>query len=38
MAVISKPTDINKVWASAGDVLTPSDTKIATGWQVEIYQ
>ena len=36
MAVISKPTDINKVWASAGDVLTPSDTKIATGWQVEI--
>jgi hypothetical protein len=36
MATISKPTDINKIWASAGDVLAPSDSKIATGWSVEI--
>lgn len=36
MAEISKPSDINKIWASAGDVLAPSDSKIATGWQVEI--
>lgn len=36
MAAISKPVDINKVWASGGDVLTPSDTKIASGWGVEI--
>lgn len=36
MAEINKPSDINKIWASAGDVLAPSDSKIATGWQVEI--
>lgn len=36
MAEITKPADINKIWASAGDVLAPSDSKIATGWQVEI--
>lgn len=36
MSQISKPTDINKIWASGGDVLTPSDTKIATGWVVEV--
>lgn len=36
MAVIPKPTDINKIWASAGDVIAPSDSKISTGWQVEI--
>lgn len=36
MAEISKPVDINKIWASAGDILAPSDSKIATGWQVEI--
>lgn len=36
MAEINKPLDINKIWASAGDVLAPSDSKIATGWQVEI--
>lgn len=36
MAEITKPSDINKIWASAGDVLAPSDSKIATGWQVEI--
>lgn len=36
MAEIQKPSDINKIWASSGDVLAPSDSKIATGWQVEI--
>jgi hypothetical protein len=36
MAEITKPSDINKIWASAGDVLAPSDSKIATGWAVEI--
>lgn len=36
MAEINKPSDINKIWASAGDVLAPSDGKIATGWSVEI--
>lgn len=36
MAEINKPSDINKIWASVGDVLAPSDSKIATGWQVEI--
>lgn len=36
MAEITKPVDINKIWASAGDILAPSDSKIATGWQVEI--
>lgn len=36
MAEINKPSDINKIWASAGDVLAPSDSKIATGWAVEI--
>jgi hypothetical protein len=36
MAEITKPADINKIWAAAGDVLAPSDSKIATGWQVEI--
>lgn len=36
MTAISKPTDLNKIWASGGDVLTPSDSKIGTGWEVEI--
>ncbi len=36
MPVITKPVDINKIWAATGDVLTPSDTKISQGWQVEI--
>ena len=36
MAEILKPSDINKIWASAGDVLAPSDSKISTGWAVEI--
>lgn len=36
MAEINKPSDINKIWASAGDVLAPSDSKISTGWAAEI--
>lgn len=36
MTEINKPSDINKIWASAGDVLAPSDSKISTGWAVEI--
>lgn len=36
MAEQLKPSDINKVWASGGDVLTPTDSKITTGWEVEI--
>jgi hypothetical protein len=32
MAEINKPTDLNKIWASSGAVLTPDDTKIALGW------
>lgn len=36
MPNIIKPTDINKIWSASGDVLAPSDTKIAQGWGVEI--
>lgn len=36
MANIDKPTNLSKVWASGGDVLTPSDAKIGTGWEIEI--
>ena len=36
MAEILKPSDINKVWSSGGDIIAPSDTKIASGWAVEI--
>lgn len=36
MAEISKPSDINKIWSSSGDTISPSDTKIQTGWVVEI--
>lgn len=36
MAEIQKPLGINKIWAAGGDILAPSDSKIATGWQVEI--
>ena len=35
MAEITKP-DLSLVWASAGDVLKPSDSKIQSGWAVEI--
>lgn len=36
MAQINKPSDINKIWSASGDILAPSDSKISTGWQVEI--
>lgn len=36
MALITKPVDINKIWAASGDVLAPSDAKISGGWAVEI--
>lgn len=32
---ISKP-DVNQVWASAGEVLKPTDSKIQQGWEAEI--
>lgn len=35
MAEIIKPTDLNKIWASAGAIVAPDDAKIATGWIVE---
>lgn len=36
MPQITKPSNLNLTWASAGDVLDPGNTKYATGWQVEI--
>lgn len=36
MAEINKPSDINKIWAAGGDIETPADTKIDTGWVEEI--
>jgi len=36
MAIITKPSDINKIWAATGDNIPPPDTKISTGWEVEI--
>lgn len=36
MPVITKPTDLSLIWASAGDVLDPGNTKYATGWEAEI--
>lgn len=36
MAFNSKPSGMNIVWASAGDILNPGDTKYQTGWGVEI--
>ena len=35
MPEITKPTDLNKVWASSGAIVVPDDAKIATGWIVE---
>lgn len=35
MAEINKP-DLSNLWASSGDVLKPSDSKIQTGWTAEI--
>lgn len=36
MAEISKPSKMGVIWASAGDILDPGDTKYEIGWQVEI--
>ena len=36
MAEFSLPTDLNLQWASSGDILKPSDTKVQQGWQPEI--
>lgn len=36
MAEINKPSDINKIWAAGGDIVTPADTKINNGWVEEI--
>lgn len=36
MPEIQKPTNLSLTWASGGDILNPGDTKIATGWAVEI--
>lgn len=36
MANFNKPSDLSLVWSSAGDVLKPSDSKIASGWSAEI--
>jgi len=32
LAAITKPADINKIWAASGDVLAPPDSYIANGW------
>lgn len=36
MADIAKPSGLNLIWSSAGDILKPSDSKIAQGWSAEI--
>lgn len=36
MAEFSLPTDLNLQWASAGDILKPTDTKVQQGWAPEI--
>lgn len=36
MAEFSLPADLNLQWASSGDILKPSDTKVQQGWQPEI--
>lgn len=36
MPQINKPSTLNKVWASGGDRATPLDSKINSGWQIEI--
>lgn len=35
MAEITKPTDLQKIWASAGAIVVPADDKIALGWVTE---
>lgn len=36
MSEILKPSNLNVLWASAGDILDPGNTKYQTGWQVEV--
>lgn len=36
MPLINKPQNINKVWASSGDRVAPTDQKISQGWVPEI--
>lgn len=36
MAEINKPTGLNKIWASTGNIAVPTDSKIGTGWVEEI--
>lgn len=36
MPLIVKPQNINKIWSSAGDRVSPSDQKINQGWVPEI--
>ena len=36
MANILKPSKLNLLWASGGDILDPGDTKYQTGWGVEV--
>jgi hypothetical protein len=36
MPEVIKPSNLNLIWADAGDKIKPSDAKIAEGWIVEI--
>lgn len=36
MAQFPKPDDVNKIWAAGGDVISPGDSKIISGWGVEV--
>jgi hypothetical protein len=36
MPNISKPNDINNIWASTGDVVAPGSTYVANGWEAII--
>ena len=36
MPNISKPADMSSIWASTGNSVAPSATKIAQGWVVEL--
>lgn len=36
MVDITKPSGLNVIWASGGDIIDPGDTKYQEGWDVEI--
>lgn len=36
MPQITKPNTLNRIWADGGDKATPLDSKINSGWQIEI--